>query len=113
MGHLWSKEVIENTDFKVYHFFSTVNFIVNAFFLVLLVNVLKKLKKEVSNYLDCAFMENALLEMISMALKDTLKLLLRLEKSTVQVLRNSAVTRVMKRMCGYKSRRIHLQDKIK
>ena len=42
-------------------------------------------------------MENALLDMISMALKDTLKLLLRLEKSTVWVTRTGAVTRVMKK----------------
>ena len=95
--HRWSKDVIENTEFKVCNFFSIFTFIVNGFFLVLLANVLKKLKKEVSNYLDCAFMENALLEMILMALKDTLKLLLRLEKSTVWVTRTGAVTRVMKK----------------
>ena len=72
-------------------------FIVNGFFLVLLANVLKKLKKEVSNYLVCDFMENALLEMISIAFKDTLKLLLRLEKSTAWVTLTGAVTRVMKK----------------
>ena len=42
-------------------------------------------------------MENALLEMISIASKDTLKLLLRLEKSTAWVTLTGAVTRVMKK----------------
>ena len=45
IGHRWSKDVIENTEFKVCNFFSIVTFIVNGFFLVLLANVLKKLKK--------------------------------------------------------------------